>query len=314
MTKDNKGYYVPWQDRMSKDLKKDFGQPVLKTQKDYDNYIVENTSKPARDETVDETVERYMWLYEDGDKPKHYDDPYIRKIDTMARLPIVNRNIEQKISGNKTLNYINDKNYQYGGQPKKRPLPTGKKILPEERRKQNLNKAWGLKNQPKKFRVGPPNPFSHHDVCTYPSSGPPQAQLSTWDLLKATAKTPEEKKEIRDTIRSSYKNGSSFIAPDELRMIGKHPDQLKALETPEVKHIEPMILPSLRVTPVSTPEETISLDQRLRNTKVAPGLSPELLGLQKQINRNVDYVLGADQKEEREEKTTTSNKEEETHG
>ena len=46
-----------------------------------------------------------------------------------------------------------------------------------------------------------------------------------------------------------------------------------------------------------TREETPSLNQRLRNSKVAVGLSPELLGLQKQINRNIDYVLGTDQKE-----------------
>lgn len=81
------------------------------------------------------------------------------------------------------------------------------------------------------------------------------------------------------------------------------------LSTPE-KPVEHFILPSQRVTPVA-PEETISLNQRLRNTKIAPGLSPELLGLQKQINRNVDYVLGADQKDESRDKDIT--KKEETY-
>ena len=83
----------------------------------------------------------------------------------------------------------------------------------------------------------------------------------------------------------------------------------KPLSTPE-KPREHFILPSQRVTPVS-PEETPSLNQRLRNTKIAVGLSPELLGLQKQINRNVDYVLGADQKERLESRNEeTTNKEE----
>ena len=61
-----------------------------------------------------------------------------------------------------------------------------------------------------------------------------------------------------------------------------------------------------------TPEETPSLNQRLRNTKVAVGLSPELLGLQKHINRNVDYVLGKDQKDSSESRNeeNITNKEE----
>ena len=87
----------------------------------------------------------------------------------------------------------------------------------------------------------------------------------------------------------------------------------KPLSTPE-KPVEHFILPSHRVTPVSPPEETQSVYQRIQNTKTTPGLSTELVKLQKQINRNVDYVLGADQKDEREEKPTTSKKEEETYG
>tara|TARA_R110002020_G_scaffold416521_2_gene625801 strand:- start:1014 stop:1961 length:948 start_codon:yes stop_codon:yes gene_type:complete len=60
-----------------------------------------------------------------------------------------------------------------------------------------------------------------------------------------------------------------------------------------------------------TREETPSLNQRLRNSKVAVGLSPELLGLQKQINRNIDYVLGTDQKERLERRELTPTKKEE---
>ena len=86
----------------------------------------------------------------------------------------------------------------------------------------------------------------------------------------------------------------------------------KPLSTPE-KPVEHFILPSQRVTPVS-PEDNQSVYQRIQNTKTTPGLSTELVKLQKQINRNVDYVLGADQKDEREEKPTTSKKEEETYG
>ena len=83
----------------------------------------------------------------------------------------------------------------------------------------------------------------------------------------------------------------------------------KPLSTPE-KPREHFVLPSQRVTPV-LPEDTQSLNQRLRSTKVTPGLSVELVKLQKDIDRNIKYVLGADQKDNLESRNKeTTNKEE----
>ena len=83
----------------------------------------------------------------------------------------------------------------------------------------------------------------------------------------------------------------------------------KPLSTPE-KPREHFVLPSQRVTHVS-PEDTPSLNQRLRSTKVTPGLSVELVKLQKDIDRNIKYVLGADQKDNLESRNKeTTNKEE----
>lgn len=76
------------------DFKNDFGQPVLKTKKDFDTYTVENSFKPARDETIEESADRYIFLFQNGEKPKHYDDPFIRKIDKMDRLPKVNKLVD----------------------------------------------------------------------------------------------------------------------------------------------------------------------------------------------------------------------------
>ena len=45
---------------------------------------------------------------------------------------------------------------------------------------------------------------------------------STWNSMKRTAKTPAEKKEIRQIILEDYKkNGSANMDPDDLRWIGK---------------------------------------------------------------------------------------------
>ena len=47
-------------------------------------------------------------------------------------------------------------------------------------------------------------------------------ETSLWDDMKATAKTPAEKKEIRETIWQDYKrNGAKNMAEADLRWIGK---------------------------------------------------------------------------------------------
>ena len=47
-------------------------------------------------------------------------------------------------------------------------------------------------------------------------------EMSTWDAMKATAKTPQEKKEIRDIIKEDYKrHGAKDMADADLRWIGK---------------------------------------------------------------------------------------------
>ena len=81
----------------------------------------------------------------------------------------------------------------------------------------------------------------------------------------------------------------------------------KPKSLPGVQSILAIDLPSQRFTPEITPEETQSVYQRIRNTKTEPGISTELVKLTKDINRNIDYVLGPqDQKEESRDKETTN--------
>jgi len=47
-------------------------------------------------------------------------------------------------------------------------------------------------------------------------------QLSSWEIMKKAADTPQEKKEIREIIREDYKkNGPKNMDPDDLKLIGK---------------------------------------------------------------------------------------------
>ena len=51
-------------------------------------------------------------------------------------------------------------------------------------------------------------------------------EMSTWDMMKATAKTPQEKKEIRDIIKEDYKkHGAKDMAEADLKWIGKAKSQ-----------------------------------------------------------------------------------------
>jgi hypothetical protein len=49
-----------------------------------------------------------------------------------------------------------------------------------------------------------------------------EPEMSTWNLLKKAADTPEEKKEIRAIIQEDYKkHGPKDMDPDDLKWIGK---------------------------------------------------------------------------------------------
>ena len=60
------------------------------------------------------------------------------------------------------------------------------------------------------------------DKRTYPSNPKVKANLSTWDLMIATAKTPKEKGEIRRVLRDEFvRNGIKNLSDSEQKMIGR---------------------------------------------------------------------------------------------
>ena len=213
-----------------------------------------NINNPKRNETDSERIERYMFLFENGDKPPHYDDPSINKIDSYQDYG--------KLREKAAINQDNSN------------LKTGKPVSREF------------------IREAYPKKYDHFDKSTYPSTGKPQGQISTWDLIKQTAKTTFEKKEIREILHREYKKDKTRLEPDELRMIGKSPEQLKALAAIINKPRVYVPLPD-SLTPRVTPIETKSLHERLNEiTKRKEGLSDDLVKEQIAINKNIDYVLG----------------------
>ena len=209
---------------------------------------------PLRNETDSERIMRYGYLFENGEKPEHFDDPLVNKIDSYKDYGKV-REKAADMQDNSNL---------------KKGKPVSKEFI----------------------RDAYPKKFDHHDKSTYPSTGKPQAKIAVWDLIKQTAKTPFEKKEIREILHREYKKDKTRLEPDELRMIGKSPEQLKALAAIINKPRSYVPLPDT-LTPRVTPIETKSLHERLNEiTKRKEGLSDDLVKEQIAINKNIDYVLG----------------------
>ena len=240
-------------------VKKMYAKQDPETQKLMKTAIQYSSEKhpPLRNETTNERILRYGFLYEEGDKPAHYDDPLVNKIDTYADYGKL-REMASDMQDNTNLK-------------------TGKPVSREF------------------IREAYPKKFNNHDKSTYPSTGKPQGQISTWDLIKKTAKTSFEKKEIRNILHREYKKDKTRLEPDELRMIYKHPDQLKALteiKTEPVKRTQVFTLDEPYQT-ITAPIPSVN-DYIRKQPVIKPGLSEDFLALRTEIKKNYDYVMGKD--------------------
>jgi len=228
-------------------------QKLMKTAIQYSS----EKSPPLRNETMNERILRYGFLYEGGDKPEHYDDPLINKIDTFSDYG----KLREKASE------LQDQTNLKSGKP--------------------VSKEFIREAYPKKF--------DHFDKSTYPSTGKPQGKLDTWDLIKKTAKTHQEKKEIRGILHREYKKDKTRLEPDELRMIYKHPDQLKAMSEIKAQPVKTTTVFKLDEPYRTTTTPVPQVSDYIRTQQVfKPGLSEDFLALRTEIKKNYDYVMGKD--------------------
>ena len=244
--------------------------------KKYNNLINQGkTLDPSRNETDSERIERYMFLYENGDKPPHYDNPLINKIDSYQDYG--------KLREKAAVNQDNS-NFKNG-------KPVSKEFI----------------------RDAYPKDFENMDKNTYPSTGKPQAKIQIWDLIKQTAKTPFEQREIRDILNKEYKKDRKRLEPDELRLINRHPDQIKAQV--EAFSIIPNNIIKPIPRPIPTPTATVDVyDVIKKSAQMKPGLSEDFIKLQSDINKNIKYVLGsADQKDSEERREINDNNKGDQH-
>lgn len=83
---------------------------------------------------------------------------------------------------------------------------------------------------------------------------------NTWELMKKTADTPEEKNEIKKILNKEYyKRGPKNMDPEDLKYIGKHKSQIVY---PEIKipHIERDLISK----PIPEPETALPLREHIK--------------------------------------------------
>jgi hypothetical protein len=260
--------------------------------------------KPKRVETPLQRVERLTHLYDDAPKPKHFDDKSIvdmEKWNKMTGLEKKTPVIMKLTPEQETMKYVIDRSTTPADTL---PLATKKALgmRPGEKYK-NYSKRVEYKQRPK--------PFKSEDPSSYPMNQ--KKQLNDWEIMLSMVKNPKTKEDREEAnyykrkINKDYYNHKTrkFLGEEELKFIGKHPSQ--RVKQTEIK------IPSvdLNYKPYVS-EPTPSLEEVINSkTKFKPGITEDLIKINTDIKKNIDYVLGRkDEKSESENEKTQTNKEE----
>ena len=100
----------------------------------------------------------------------------------------------------------------------------------------------------------PVKPFNNFDKSTYPSNPKVKANLNAWELMKATAKTPKEKADIKRILFADYKKGNArHMSEEDLKLIKKG----KYIEYPKIE------IPKVEPTPIIR-EPSIPIEVRIK--------------------------------------------------
>jgi hypothetical protein len=115
----------------------------------------------------------------------------------------------------------------------------------------------------------------------------------------------ESAKQVRQTILDSWKKPSmrQYLGEDELELIGRSKKQLEAKRKIQEEQIKER---PVYVEPVRYEPEVKLTDYIEEKASIKPGITKELIQLQTDIKKNMDYVMGRDDKKE-ESKESVSN-------
>ena len=148
-----------------------------------------------------------------------------------------------------------------------------------------------------------PGPMDLMDKSTYISNPDVRKKFDLWEHFLEEAKNPKTKEErisAKDTKRRLYETYNKpeqrkTMGDDELKLIGKHKSQLNR------PVVTPVITPV--ISPVVTPEVKTEVKEFIsREPKMRPGISDDLIRFRKEVNKNMEYVMGKNDDLESDEK------------
>jgi len=256
--------------------------------------------KPKRVETMLERTERLTHLYDDAPKPKHLDDKSIVDMEKWNKMT----GLDKKTPVVKQPNPL-DNNGPFS-QEVKRQIKDG--TYGPGNKQDIFNQV--IDYSPNKIQR--PKPFKNEDPSTYPMNQ--KREMNLFEQMLSTVKNPktkedrEEAQKYKRMIRKDYYNPKmrDLVGDEELKFIGKHPSQRKPY--PEIK------IPTIDINykPFKPEPPEPPLAEVIKNSsRPKPGLSEDLLSINAQIKKNVDYVLGKkEERSESENEKSETNKEE----
>ena len=249
--------------------------------------------KTKRVETMSERIERLQYVYDDiGPKPKHYGDESIVDMEKWNSM----NGLEKKTPVVNKPSIAEQQMIKVSRQPDSRG--TFKKLVKQDE-----------DDYQKSLKAKRPKPFKNEDPSTYPMNQ--KKVMNDWEVMLASSKNPKTKEdrktanEFKRMINKDYYNPTrrKYLSEEDLKFVGKHPSQLKK-DYPEVK-IPTVDLNYKPFVAIPGP----SLNEVMDKVKRQPGLSKDLIEENAMIRKNIEYVLGDDQKEESTSEKNNTNEE-----
>ena len=154
--------------------------------------------KPKRSETFNERFERLHHLYDDGPKPKHFDDKSIVDMEKWNSM----KGLEKKTPVIKQPN----------------PLDNNGPFSMEVKR-QIKDGTYGPGNKKDIVR---PKPFKNEDPSTYPMNQ--KREMNMFEQMLSTVKNPKTKEIAPAFIESSPRSGPTVLSSTIFKGAGRAPD------------------------------------------------------------------------------------------
>ena len=189
----------------------------------------------------------------------------------------------EEIKPTHILKYIDQHKHVWDGGPK----PKSNAHYHKKHPYQNINNA--------KAEIPNVKKFDQYDKSTYPSNQKKELdKVDTWEAMKLTAKTPQEIRDIRDTINSSVRNmkTTEYLSKDELKYVDR--DLLASLDPNKPKPRPEILDWDWRLAPWQHYPDDDDVRKRLKRKRELEAKLLEALKTKPDpdLDKGIGYLMG----------------------